>query len=268
MVDIEKLMKVIRKIDPETYARYSKNGLYSGEPYPTGAGYVMDSERDRVYMLNMYIHWTYIEVDRIDTALGYLKTEPHDKLPQWVFDLAAEHGLNFPGNEWEATKAALAAFESEVVKEIIALDEKIIGKLTEREPERKEPLVLEFKDASKLPPAMDRLCGGMAMITPAPLMGGKNEEYWLFRVRLHKNQAIVGFPKFGTIGIGFENEEDSNTNLPYNDTTFALFKHIKHNKHYRSIKDADVLRAIFMVQKACYGYVAAEHAPAPVKPAQ
>lgn len=267
MVDIVKLMKVIRKIDPETYARYTRDGLSSGEPYPTGAGYVMDSERDRVYMLNMYIHWTYIEVDRVDEALGYLKTEPHDKLPQWVFDLAAEHGLNFPGTSWEEAKAELAAFEAEVAKEVIAIDEVILDRLIDEQPARKEPLLLEFKDASKLPPAMDMLCGGIAMVTPAPLMSGQNDAYWLFRVRLHKNQAIVGFPKFGTIGIGFENEEDSNTNLPYNDTTYALFKHIKHNKHYRSIKDADVIKAIFMVQKACYGYVSAEHS-APAKPAQ
>ena len=39
------------------------------------------------------------------------------------------------------------------------------------------------------------------MITP-PL----DEDYWLFRVKLYEDQAIVGFPKFGTIGIGFAQE--------------------------------------------------------------
>ena len=47
---------------------------------------------------------------------------------------------------------------------------------------------------------------GVAMITP-PI----DEDYWAYRVRLSDTQSIVGFPKFGTVGIGFAVEEDWNT---------------------------------------------------------
>lgn len=67
-------------------------------------------------------------------------------------------------------------------------------------------LVLERKEEHDNPPI-----GGVIMITPA-----LNEDYWAYRVRLSEKQAIVGFPKFGTIGIGFAVEDDDwNTNLPY-----------------------------------------------------
>lgn len=56
-----------------------------------------------------------------------------------------------------------------------------------------------------------RVGAGLVMFTP-PL----DDEYWLFRVKLTDKQAIVGFPKFGTIGIGFQVEDyDWNTNLPF-----------------------------------------------------
>lgn len=45
--------------------------------------------------------------------------------------------------------------------------------------------------------------GARIMITP-PL----NEDYWLFRVKLTENQSLGGFPKLGTIGIGFAQEKD------------------------------------------------------------
>jgi hypothetical protein len=77
------------------------------------------------------------------------------------------------------------------------------------------------------------------------------ENYWCYRVRLSDKQAVVGFPKFSTIGIGFAVEKaDWNTNLPYHVPVEKLFQHIKHNKGSRRIKDADVRTAIEMIQTA------------------
>lgn len=83
------------------------------------------------------------------------------------------------------------------------------------------------------------------MMTPS-----LGEDYWSYRVRLGERQAIVGFPKFGTIGVGFAVEEDWNTNLPYTCETDEIFGHIAHNKGDEAISDDDVRRAIFMVQLA------------------
>lgn len=83
-----------------------------------------------------------------------------------------------------------------------------------------------------------------AMITP-PL----DEDYWQFRVMVNDEQAIIGFPKFGTIGIGFAKEDDWNTNLPYSYSTQTLWEHIKVNKYFASIPDERCLKAIKMVQK-------------------
>lgn len=41
-----------------------------------------------------------------------------------------------------------------------------------------------------------------------------DEDFWLYRVPVSERQAIVGFPKFCVIGIGFQHEEDWNRNLP------------------------------------------------------
>lgn len=51
---------------------------------------------------------------------------------------------------------------------------------------------------------------GPMMLTPLI-----DEGYWKYRVMLSDTQAIVGFPKFFTVGIGFAVEEDWNTNLPH-----------------------------------------------------
>jgi hypothetical protein len=75
-------------------------------------------------------------------------------------------------------------------------------------------------------------------------------DYWLFRVKLSGAQAILGFPKFGTIGVGFAKETDWNTNLPYSCPTENIFNHIKHNKGRGNIKNEDCLKAIRMVQEA------------------
>ena len=89
------------------------------------------------------------------------------------------------------------------------------------------------------------LAGGAVMMTP-PLGG----DYWTYRVVVAEGQAVVGFPKFGTLGIGFEVEEDWNTNLPYSCTPAGIFNHIKHNKGHELISDETCLRAIEMVRDA------------------
>lgn len=82
------------------------------------------------------------------------------------------------------------------------------------------------------------------MLTP-PLDG---ETYWVYRVQLSDEQAILAFPKFLTLGIGFKNEEDWNTNLPYTGEAGKIFQHIRRNKGSDSIGDADCIRAIEMIQ--------------------
>lgn len=88
------------------------------------------------------------------------------------------------------------------------------------------------------------------MITP-PL----DENYYLFRVHLYENQYLLAFPKFGTIGIGFAQEEDWNTNLPYLCETEIIYEHIKHNKRYKEIKKKDVIKAIELLQVASMVYM-------------
>jgi len=72
--------------------------------------------------------------------------------------------------------------------------------------------------------------------------------YWLLRVKVSEHQAIVAFPKFFTIGIGFQVEEDWNTNLPYTCPAEEIFRHIAHNKGDDQISDADCIAAIELVQ--------------------
>lgn len=88
--------------------------------------------------------------------------------------------------------------------------------------------------------------GGNKVIMITPEI---NEDYWLLRVKLHKNgQSIVGFPKFTVIGIGFSQESDWNTNLPSSCETEKIYNHIRHNKGSKSIKKADCIAAIKMIQ--------------------
>lgn len=89
---------------------------------------------------------------------------------------------------------------------------------------------------------------GNVMVTP-PI----GADYWTMRVPLSDKQAIVCFPKFGTIGIGFQSEaEDWNTNLPYTCGPKEIFDHIKINKGDDTITDADCLAAIRMLQEAIH----------------
>jgi hypothetical protein len=87
--------------------------------------------------------------------------------------------------------------------------------------------------------------GGAVMMTPMV-----DEDYWTYRVRLSEKQAVLGFPKFLTVSIGFAQEEDWNTNFPYTCDTEEIFQHIKHNKGDDSIADDDVRVAIKLIQDA------------------
>jgi len=89
-----------------------------------------------------------------------------------------------------------------------------------------------------------KLNNQIIMFTP-PL----DEDYWLFRVQLTDKQAVVGFPKFRTIGIGFQVEDDWNTNLPYTCESEKIYDHIKHNKADDSISDEACIEAIKAIQK-------------------
>ena len=94
------------------------------------------------------------------------------------------------------------------------------------------------------------LKNGMIMITP-PL----DANYWLFRVGVSEKQGVICFPKFGTLGIGFQFEEDWNTNLPYTCDTMQIYNHIKHNKGDDNISDAVCIEAIKALQDTCKKFV-------------
>lgn len=85
--------------------------------------------------------------------------------------------------------------------------------------------------------------GAVALITP-PL----TDEYWLLKVRVSENQAVVGFPKFTTIGVGFQFEEDWNTNLPWSVEAERICDHIFHNAGDPAITRETVIAAIRLIQ--------------------
>jgi len=86
-------------------------------------------------------------------------------------------------------------------------------------------------------------------ITP-PGLG--NDNYWVFRVNLSKDQSIIAFPKFFTLGVGFAKEgSDWNTNLPYSSGAEKIYNHIKINKGDSNIKKKDCVAAIKILQEAC-----------------
>jgi len=88
------------------------------------------------------------------------------------------------------------------------------------------------------------LAGTGVMITPSI-----DENFWLFRVLVSDKQAIVGFPKFGVIGVGFQHEEDWNTNLPTGTFAIEIYDHIKHNKGDAKIPRSRCIEAIMLIQK-------------------
>ena len=106
-------------------------------------------------------------------------------------------------------------------------------------------LRVEIREGVSLPQPMFGGAGGVVMVTP-PL----DEDFWVVRVPVSDKQAVVAFPKFGTIGIGFQHEEDWNTNLPYRCPTEQIAKHIMHNKGDDSVPEQRVHEAIALVQEA------------------
>lgn len=97
--------------------------------------------------------------------------------------------------------------------------------------------------------------GGVLMITP-PI----DEDFWLLRVPLGEN-AIVTFPKFGTYGIGFQREQDWNTNLPYTVPADEIWEHIKHNRADKTITKARGVAAIRLLQAKLREVLGAEAKP-------
>jgi hypothetical protein len=113
----------------------------------------------------------------------------------------------------------------------------------------KTKLELEYRNEFKK--AVDNFGNdNFTVMTTPPI----DEDYWVFRIKIYKDQSIVAFPKFGTIGIGFAKEEDWNTNLPYQCTSDEIYNHIKHNKLYKEITAKICKEAIMILQNACKYY--------------
>jgi len=83
----------------------------------------------------------------------------------------------------------------------------------------------------------------------------KGGRRWLFRVKLKYDQAILGFPKMGTIGIGFAKEEDWDFNVPCEESVDVIFDNIKSNKRYSDISEREVREAIQMVKAVAQRYL-------------
>lgn len=112
--------------------------------------------------------------------------------------------------------------------------------MTNNESATPQGLTLESRSQRDTTPRV-----GLVSLTP-PI----DEDYWEFRVKLTDAQAIVAFPKFGTIGVGFAQEEDWNTNLPYTCDAEEILDHIWHNAGDEAITRDAALEAIRMVQSA------------------
>ena len=80
-------------------------------------------------------------------------------------------------------------------------------------------------------------------------------DYWMFRVKLHKDQAVLGFPKYGLIGVGFAIEKDWNTNLPTNSGVSSIVNHIKHNRKYKAITDDMIKEAVELIIEGKKQYI-------------
>ena len=114
-------------------------------------------------------------------------------------------------------------------------------------------LELEFRNEFKK--KQDSFKNGRVIIMMTPPL---DDDYWVFRIVLHEEQALVAFPKFGTMGIGFTEEEDWNTNLPYSCEAEEIYKHIRINKKYKQITKAMCIEAIEVLRKASVYYKAHE----------
>jgi hypothetical protein len=78
-----------------------------------------------------------------------------------------------------------------------------------------------------------------------------DEDYFIARVKLYRDQAVQIFPKFGTIGCGFAKETDWNTNLPIACAAEKTADHIFHNRKYKKITRKQVIKAITILQDFC-----------------
>ena len=75
-----------------------------------------------------------------------------------------------------------------------------------------------------------------------------DDQYYIARVVIYRDQAINIFPKFFIIGCGFAQEEDWNTNLPISCDAEEIYDHIKHNKKYSCITKKQCIEAISALQ--------------------
>ena len=114
---------------------------------------------------------------------------------------------------------------------------------------KKQKLELEFRNEFKKTTTSFQAGKIQIMVTP-PI----DEDYWVFRVKLHKDQAVVAFPKFGTLGIGFAKEENWNTNLPYQCTTKEIADWIWKNRKYSQVTYKLMSEAIEILRKAAKYY--------------
>ena len=110
-------------------------------------------------------------------------------------------------------------------------------------------LVVEYKEGFQ--PSKDCINTGKVIIMFTPAI---NKDYYIMRVVLYKDQALVAFPKFGLIGVGFALESDWNTNLPYQTSPERLYEHIKVNKKYRAITKETCIEGLKLLQAACKQY--------------
>ena len=104
---------------------------------------------------------------------------------------------------------------------------------------------LKLEVNAKFAPTDGPLIAGNAVVMITPPL---DEDYWLARVQVSDDQAVVCFPKFGTIGVGFQHEdEDWNTNLPYWCDAAEIYDHIKENG--RKAAREKCIQAIKMVSE-------------------
>ena len=102
--------------------------------------------------------------------------------------------------------------------------------------------------------ADDVLTGSGITFAITPPIDGN---YWLFRVPVSAEQAIIAFPKFFTIGIGFQVEKsDWNTNLPYTCDAEMIYDHIEDNKGDETISRETCIAAIQALQASATQYAA------------
>ena len=110
----------------------------------------------------------------------------------------------------------------------------------------KHRLVLDVNEKYVRESPSVRLGNAVVMVNP-PV----GVDYWVFKVRLYEDQAMIAFPKFGQMGISFLREERRNINLPAMSSAEDIWEHIKPNKKYMQITKKMGIKAIQMLQGAC-----------------